>query len=120
MKLKPRLLIWQYILFTMLTVLTLKADALNFSGTRLVLNCPERGNVEVILHVYGHIQEKWSGNFETGAGHKTVGNTDIIQFVNGDTILHDRRNDTYNYAYIGLPPLKHCLKLSENKTHPSF
>lgn len=120
MKFKPQLLLRYYILFAMLTLMTLKAHALNFMGTRLVLNCPERGNVEVVLHVYGHTQEKWNGNFETGAGHKTVGNTDIIQFVNGDTILYDRKSDTYNYAYIGKAPLRHCLKLSESKTYPSF
>ena len=32
--------------------------SLNFSSTFLRLNCPERGLVEVILHVYDHTQER--------------------------------------------------------------
>lgn len=64
------------------------ALSLNFSSTFLRLNCPQRGLVEVILHVYDHTQERWRGHFETGAGHKRAGDTEMIPFANGDILFH--------------------------------
>lgn len=106
--------------FIFLLFVNIPVHALNFSSTYLKLNCPERGNVEIILHVYNHTQEKWKDNFETGAGHKSAGNVDIIQFVNGDSLFHDRKNDSFDYVYYGEKHLHHCMKLAERSVYPTF
>lgn len=95
-------------------------SSLNFSSTLLRLNCPERGQIEVILHVYGHTQEKWPGHFETGAGHKRFGDTEIIPFVNGDVLFHSISRDAFSYLYDGESILRHCIKLDEHRVSPSF
>ncbi|AUJ81393.1 hypothetical protein CWI88_10225 [Enterobacter cancerogenus] len=96
------------------------ASSLNFSSTLLRLNCPDRGLVEVILHAYGHTQEKWQGNFETGAGHKRSGDTEIIPFANGDILFHSISSDAFSYLYDGETRLKRCAKLDERPVYPSF
>lgn len=120
MKIKLNKLICQFTLLMILMALNMQAGALDFSSTSLLLNCQGRGNIEVLLHVYGHTQESWDDNFEVGAGHKTVGNVDIVQFVNGDTLLHDKRENSYSYAYFGAGPLHRCLKLEERALYPTF
>lgn len=103
-----------------LTILPLQVLALNFSSTVLKLNCPERGSVEVILHVYEHTQESWKDNFETGAGHKRSGDIEIIPFANGDTLLHRISTDSFGYIYKGEGHFKQCVKLDERKIYPNF
>lgn len=107
-------------LWMILITLALEVRALNFSSTFLLLNCQGRGNIQVLLHAYGHTQEQWEDNFETGAGHKSSGNVDIIQFVNGDALLHDRRYESYSYVYLGTGSLHHCVKLTERALYPTF
>ncbi|RXJ14538.1 hypothetical protein FZO59_10820 [Lelliottia nimipressuralis] len=96
------------------------ANALNFSSTFLRLNCPQRGLVEIILHVYGHTQERWKGNFETGAGHKRAGDTEIIPFANGDTLYHSISSDSFGFQYAGEEKLSVCAKIDERPVYPSF
>lgn len=103
-----------------LIILPFQVLALNFSSTVLKLNCPERGVVEVILHVYEHTQEAWEGNFETGAGHKRSGDIEIIPFANGDTLLHRVSTDSFGYVYNGEERFKHCIKLDERGVYPTF
>ena len=83
------------------------ALSLNFSSTFLRLNCPQRGLVEIILHVYDHTQERWQGHFETGAGHKRAGDTEIIPFANGDILFHSLSSDAFSYLYDGENILRH-------------
>ncbi|HAS1784334.1 MULTISPECIES: hypothetical protein [Enterobacter] len=104
----------------LLFFISFHALSLNFSSTVLRLNCPERGPVEIILHVYDHTQEKWSGNFETGAGHKRSGDTEIIPFANGDILFHSISRDTFSYLYDGESRLRYCAKLDERPVYPSF
>jgi hypothetical protein len=94
--------------------------ALNFSSTFLRLNCPQRGLVEIILHVYDHTQERWKGNFETGAGHKRSGDTEIIPFANGDTLFHSLSRDSFGYLYAGEDKLSVCAKIDERPVYSSF
>ncbi len=96
------------------------AYALDFSSTFLRLNCPERGLVEIILHKYGHTQEKWRGHFETGAGHKRSGDTEVIPFANGDVLFHSVSTDAYRYLYAEETGLVVCNKLDERPVYPSF
>lgn len=107
-------------LFFILVIIPCQSYALNFSSTILKLNCPERGLVEVILHVYEHTQQSWKGHFETGTGHKRVGDIEIIPFANGDTLLHRISTDTFGYVYYGEERVKHCLKLDERPVYPTF
>ena len=110
-----------YLLFSLfLTLSSFPSHALNFSSTFLVINCPERDNVEVLLHVYGHTEEKWNNNFEVGAGHKTLGKLEFIPFANGDILIHDRLSDTFSYVYYGVGPVQRCKKLSEKTLFPTF
>ena len=106
--------------FCFIFFVPLHASSLNFSSTLLRLNCPDRGVVEVILHLYGHTQEKWQGNFETGAGHKRSGDTEIIPFANGDILFHSVSSDAFSYLYDGESMLRHCAKLDERPVYPSF
>lgn len=111
----------KYVKFAVILLLfSFQARALNFSSTVLKLNCPERGLIEIILHVYEHTQEAWAGNFETGAGHKRKGDIEIIPFVNGDILLHRVSTDSFGYIYSGEKRLKHCVKLDERAVYPSF
>lgn len=103
-----------------LFLFSFQAYALNFSSTILKLNCQGRGFVEVILHVYEHTQEAWEGHFETGAGHKRVGDVEIIPFANDDTLLHRVSTDSFGYIYRGEERLKHCIKLDERAVYPTF
>ncbi|QLP24748.1 hypothetical protein [Enterobacter roggenkampii] len=96
------------------------ALSLNFSSTFLRLNCPQKGLVEVILHVYDHTQERWRGHFETGAGHKRAGDTEMIPFANGDILFHSVSSDAFSYLYDGETILRHCVKLDERPVYPSF
>ena len=98
----------------------LHVSSLNFSSTLLRLNCPDRGLVEVILHLYGHTQEKWRGNFETGAGHKRSGDMEMIPFANGDILFHSVAGDEFSYLYDGEPPVRRCAKLDERPVYPTF
>lgn len=107
-------------LYFLLVIIPFQAFSLNFSSTILKLNCPERGLVEVILHVYGHTQEAWRDNFETGAGHKRVGDIEIIPFANSDILLHRVSTDTFAYIYDGEERVKHCIKLNEKAIYPNF
>lgn len=113
------LMVFRTLLFCLFFI-SFRALCLDFSSTVLRLNCPERGLVEVILHVYGHTQEKWQGNFETGAGHKRAGDTEIIPFANGDILFHSIKNDTFRYWYDGESSLRYCAKLDERPVFPSF
>lgn len=109
----------RFTLFYLLFI-PLQTFALNYSSTFLRLNCPQRGLVEVILHVYDHTQEKWQNNFETGAGHKRSGNMELIPFANGDNLFHSVSTDAFSYLYSGEEKLYRCLKLDERPLYPSF
>lgn len=104
----------------LLFFISFHVSSLNFSSTYLRLNCPERGLVDIILHVYDHTQEKWLGHFETGAGHKRVGDTEIIPFANGDILFHSISRDAFSYLYDGESTLRHCMKLDERPVYPFF
>lgn len=110
----------KYALPVLLTLLHSPGNALNFSSTLLVLNCPGRENLQIVLHAYGHTQEKWGNNFETGAGHKTAANIDIVPFVNGDILLYDRTRRSFGYVYYGRGPIQHCIQMTERNIHPTF
>ena len=109
----------RFTLFYLLFI-PLQTFALNNSSTFLRLNCPQRGLVEVILHVYDHTQEKWQNNFETGAGHKRSGDMELIPFANGDILFHSVSTDAFSYLYSGEEKLYRCLKLDERPLYPSF
>lgn len=109
-----------FLLQLLFLLFSFHASALNFSSTVLRLNCPERGLIEIILHVYEHTQEAWTGNFETGAGHQRIGDIEMVPFANGDTLIHQVSTDSFGYVYNGEERLKHCVKLDEQAVYPSF
>lgn len=96
------------------------SNALNFNSTDLKLVCPQRGVVEVTLHLFGHVSELWDKNYEIGAGHVESGNMDIIRFVNGDVLFHNKRTEGMFYHYYDNPGVISCSVLSENPVHPLF
>lgn len=110
----------KHLLIPLSIVTSLTAQALSFSSTLLYLDCPERGRIEVILHVYNHTEEKWKDNFEVGAGHKKTGRLELVKFVNGDVLIHDNKSDDFSYLYYGTGPIKHCVKITERTIHPTF
>lgn len=107
-------------IFLILLVMPFQVFSLNYSSTGLKLNCPGRGYVYVILHVYGHTQEAWEDNFETGAGHRRVGDVEMIPFTNKDILLHRISTDSFGYIYKGEGRYIQCIKLSERPVHPTF
>lgn len=98
---------------------SINAYALNFSSAYVILNCENRGRVEVLFHVYGHVQEVWEGNFEVGSGHKNAKGYNIVFFRNGDVLFHNLYSDAFSYHYYDNDRgLYSCSKISEQGTHP--
>lgn len=95
------------------------AQSINFNSSQLILNCPRRGIVEILFHVYGHTQEVWRNNFETGSGHKVINGIEVVQFANGDIMFHNIKVDRYSLYYNNLPyKLNECIKISERTLNP--
>ena len=106
-------------LFVILSLHSINASSINFSSTHLMLNCDSRGKIDVLFHVYGHVQETWDGNFEVGSGHKHSKGYDIVSFRNGDVLFHNIYSDTYSYHYYDDDRILYsCTKISERSTYP--
>lgn len=109
------------VLITLILLLTPRVLlALNFNSTYFTLDCEGRGRTDILLHYYGHVDEKWDGNFEVGSGHKVSKNTEIITFSNGDILFHGLKNDHYFLFYShDMPPKIHkCYLLSKHVPIP--
>lgn len=102
------------LLFFLFILFTAPGWALNFNSTALRLRCPSRGVVEVTLHIYGHVSELWQGHYEVGAGHHARNGMELIDFTNGDRLIHRTQSDEFLFHYAGKPALQRCQKLSES------
>ena len=91
--------------------------ALNFDSTALRLHCPSRGVVEVTLHAYGHVSELWEGHYEVGAGHHSRHGIELVDFTNGDQLIHRAQSYEFLFHYAGKSALQRCQKLSESPVY---
>lgn len=83
-----------------LSALCAGAHALVLDGSVLTLNCPGRGEIEVILHRYLHTQEAWGKNhFETGGGHIKKDGLLFFPFANLDRMIYDQQAGTFGFWY---------------------
>lgn len=93
--------------------------AISTSPRHLTLNCQNRGYIDIILHSYGHVQEKWAESFEVGSRYNNTDGYEIATFTNGDILFHNLRTNTYIYHYFDNDSLLFsCEKIYESATHP--
>ncbi|NCH96526.1 hypothetical protein [Cronobacter dublinensis] len=89
--------------FLLVVVLALTphlAQAFAFDNSMLMLRCPGRGSIEVILHRYEHTQEAWGNEeFETGGGQIRRGNVVIFPFANLDRMIYDQMTHAFGFWY---------------------
>lgn len=104
--------------FSLIFIVT-DAHALQLDNADIRLMCPQRGQIEVILHRYEHTQESWGrDNFETGGGHSRKGPLLLIQFANLDQMIFDQTNGSFSYWYADDRKLVNCRLLSLTGTFP--
>ncbi|MEB4673798.1 hypothetical protein MXL54_03315 [Enterobacteriaceae bacterium G50] len=93
--------------------------AINIDDAFISLQCPLRGNVEVILHHYLHTQERWGKDeFETGGGHIIEGSKTIFEFANLDQMIYDRNSGSFMFWYQDLHKLVRCQLLGLGDNYP--
>lgn len=93
--------------------------AINNPLKHLALNCQKRGYIEVIFHLYGHVQEKWGDNFEVGTRQNNTEGYEIASFTNGDILFHNLRSNTFIYHYFDNSSILYsCETIYQSATHP--
>lgn len=106
-------------LFILLIFTTIASHAFPLDNADIRLLCPQRGQVEVILHRYEHTQESWGkDNFETGGGHSRKGSLLMIQFANMDQMLYEQKTGSFSFWYAEERRLVSCRLLSLTSTYP--
>ncbi|MEB4676107.1 hypothetical protein MXL54_15165 [Enterobacteriaceae bacterium G50] len=104
--------------FSLIFIVT-DVHALSLDNADIRLMCPQRGQIEVILHRYEHTQESWGkDNFETGGGHSRKGPLLLIQFANLDQMIFNQTNRSFSYWYADDRKLVNCRLLSLTGTFP--
>ena len=73
----------KYVVLLALSLFTsLSGWAFSLDNADIRLLCPQRGQIEVILHRYEHTQQSWGQHhFETGGGHVRQGPLLVIPFA---------------------------------------
>jgi hypothetical protein len=110
----------RYVLtFVLLCILTSPSFAFSLENSVINLRCPQRGQIEVILHRYEHTQESWGkDNFETGGGHLRKGSLLIVEFANLDKMIYDQSTSQFFFHYAEQRKLVQCQLLSITNTYP--
>lgn len=100
-------------------IISSASNAFSLENTDIRLLCPQRGQIEVILHRYEHTQESWGNNqFETGGGHSHRGPLLMIQFANLDQMLFNQTTGNFSYWYADKQKLVNCQLLGITNTYP--
>ena len=93
--------------------------AINIDDAYISLQCPLRGNIEVILHHYLHTQERWGKDeFETGGGHMIDGSKSIFEFANLDQMIYDRNSGSFIFWYQDQQKFVRCQLLGLRNNYP--
>lgn len=109
-----------FLLMMLLLVSPRFALALSLDNSILMLGCPGRGSVEVILHRYEHTQETWGqGQFETGGGYMKKGGLVVFPFANLDRLIYDQITASFGFWYAREARLVRCQLLSLRNTYPT-
>lgn len=109
------------VLLVFMILICLVKDAYSFSldGSDIILKCPQRGKVEVILHRYEHTQESWGTDyFETGAGHLRHAGFLIFEFANLDKLFYEKKSKKFFFWYEENKSFFSCKRLSITRTFP--
>ncbi|NEG58176.1 hypothetical protein [Pantoea agglomerans] len=107
------------ITFVFLMFVTASSNAFSLDNSDIRLLCPQRGQVEVVLHRYQHTQESWGNSqFETGGGHSRAGQWLIIEFANMDQMIYNQATRKFSYWYADTEQMVNCQLLSVTDTHP--
>lgn len=105
--------------FIILVLHSQAVSAMSPSPQILTLNCQNRGYVDIIFHLYGHVQEKWAENFEVGSRYNNADGYEIASFTNGDILFHNLLTNTFIYHYFDNDSvLFSCEKIYQSATHP--
>ncbi|WP_105607835.1 hypothetical protein [Cronobacter sakazakii] len=90
-----------------------------FDNSVLMLRCPGRETIEVILHRYEHTQEAWArDHFETGGGRTQRGSLVIFPFANLDSMVYDQMTQSFGFWYQREARFVHCQLLSLRNAWP--
>ncbi|EKM6346202.1 hypothetical protein PU707_003917 [Cronobacter sakazakii] len=90
-----------------------------FDNSVLMLRCPGRETIEVILHRYEHTQEAWGrDHFETGGGRTQRGSLVIFPFTNLDSMVYDQMTQSFGFWYQREARFVHCQLLSLRNAWP--
>ena len=101
----------KYVVLLALSLFTsLSGWAFSLDNADIRLLCPQRGQIEVILHRYEHTQQSWGQHhFETGGGHVRQGPLLVIPFANLDQMIY---HQTIASLLTGMPKRKNwCRRL---------
>ncbi|CCJ75341.1 hypothetical protein ACOZ06_004318 [Cronobacter muytjensii] len=108
-----------FLLVVVLALIPRLAYAFAFDNSVLMLRCPGRGSIEVILHRYEHTQEAWGNDeFETGGGHMKRGSLVIFQFANLDRMIYDQMTQSFGFWYAREAQFVHCQLQSIRNAWP--
>lgn len=108
------------LIYTFLMAFPSIANAFSLENSDIRLLCPQRGQIEVILHRYQHTQESWGkSQFETGGGHARRGPLLMIQFANLDQMLFNQTTKVFSFWYAGEQKLVNCQLLGISGIYPS-
>lgn len=106
------------IFFLILISFTTKSFAFHLDDSDIKLLCPFRGQIEIILHHYGHTQESWGEReFETGGGHSIKGPVLMVQFANLDEFIFNKATGVFSFWYADKKQLVNCQPLKIGKNH---
>lgn len=110
----------RYVLtFALLWMFTSPSFAFSLENAVINLHCPQRGQIEVILHRYEHTQESWGkDNFETGGGHLRRGSLLIVEFANLDKMIYDQATNHFFFHYAEQRQLVACQLMSMTTSFP--
>lgn len=109
-----------FLLVMLLLVLPRLALALSLDNSILLLGCPGRGSIEVILHRYEHTQEAWGqGQFETGGGYIKRAGLVVFPFANLDRLIYDQSTASFGFWYAREERFVRCQLLSLRNTYPA-
>ncbi|HDG5264516.1 TPA: hypothetical protein PCH90_002962 [Klebsiella pneumoniae] len=110
----------KYVVLLALSLFTsLSGWAFSLDNADIRLLCPQRGQIEVILHRYEHTQQSWGQHhFETGDGHVRQGPLLVIPFANLDQMIYHQTTGEFAYWYAETEKLVRCRLLSLTTTYP--
>ncbi len=107
------------LIFALLLFLAKPSFAFSLDNSDIKLFCPQRGQIEVILHRYEHTQESWDKDqFETGGGHSRKGPLLMIEFANLDQMIYNQASGVFSYWYAEQRRLVQCRLLSMTNLFP--